>query len=275
MTKKAYLTIDDTPTKHTDELTDWLVAENIPAVFFCIGSAYQDLHLQCEGMEQNPDPVKRTIEKGFVVANHTYTHRRSSELPFEEVVDEIEKTEKIIEGLYRAAGKTRTHKMIRFPHLDRGCGGWIVDYNAAGKHGDTLMELFGSGLNIKLVPPTQAQIEKKGKIQDYLKREGYSASAFKGVTFDWYVDTEMNDAADSLYTFSTSDWMINPDFKSYASDWAYKDIEALKSKIDDDPWLAKNDSAHIVLAHDHNNLFSGTKALIQYMKQNGLEFIGV
>jgi peptidoglycan/xylan/chitin deacetylase (PgdA/CDA1 family) len=275
MSKKAYLTIDDSPTRHTDEFTDWLVARDIPAVLFCIGSSYKDLHLDCEGMEQNPAPILRAIEKGFVIGNHTYTHRRSSELSFEEVVSEIEKTEKIIENLYRQAGKPRAHKLIRFPHIDRGCGGWVVDYDAAGTHGETLKELFGSGLNIKLNPPSDAQRQKKDKIQAYLKREGFSADAFSGVTFDWYQETEMKDAADSLYTFSTSDWMINPDFKDYAADWPYQSLGALKQKIDDDVWLKDQQSRHIILAHDHNNLYAGTKALIGHLQDNDFEFVRV
>ena len=121
---QAYLTIDDSPTKHTDMLADFLAARDIPATFFCIGSAYKDLHVQCEGIEQNPEPIRRVIEKGFLVGNHTYTHRRSSELSFEEVVEEIEKTETLIDGLYRQAGKARPMKLMRFPHIDRG-GRWL------------------------------------------------------------------------------------------------------------------------------------------------------
>ncbi len=272
---KAYLTIDDSPTRHTDEMTDWLVANDIPAVLFCIGSSYTDLHLQCEGMEQNPAPIQRAIEKGFVIGNHTWTHRRSSELSYKEIISEIEKTERTIDAIYRAAKKPKTHKLLRFPHIDRGCGGWVVDYNAAGKYRDILKEMFVGGLNIKLTPPTEEQKEKKDLIQTYLKKEGYSAEAFKGVTFDWYQHTEMKDAADSLYTYSTSDWMINPDFKDYSKDWQYQSLDALKKKIDDDATLKDEKSAHIILAHDHNNLCTGTKGLIAHMKQNGIEFIGV
>src|SRR5688572_29155055 len=118
--KTAYMTIDDSPTKHTDQLTDFLLARDIPAVLFCIGSAYTDLGIQCEGMEQLPEPIVRAIKKGFVVGNHTYTHRRSSELSYDEVIAEIEKTERIIDDLYKKAGKSRTHKLLRFPHIDRG-----------------------------------------------------------------------------------------------------------------------------------------------------------
>lgn len=275
MTATAYLTIDDSPTKHTDALTDYLARHNIPATLFCIGTSYTDLHLQCEGMEQRPDPIRRAIEKGFLIGNHTYTHRRSSTLSYDEVIEEIEKTEKIIDDLYRKAGRMRTHKVIRFPHIDRGAGGWVVDYDAAGKYGDTLGELFGKGLNINLTPPSQAQVEKKAKIQEYLKREGFTANIYKGITFPWYTETEMAQAQDSLYTFSTSDWMMNPDFSEHRHKWAYQSLDALKEKIDNDPWLFSNDSANIILAHDHNNMYDVTTALIDHMLARGIKFVPV
>lgn len=275
MTATAYMTIDDSPTRHTDALTDFLVARDVPAVLFCIGTCYTDLHLQCEGMEQLPDPIVRAIEKGFLIGNHTYTHRRSSELSFEEVVSEIEKTEILIDGLYRKAGKTRAHKLIRFPHIDRGAGGWVVDYDAAGQYGDTLGELFGKGLNITLDPPSAAQVEKKAKIQDYLKREGFSADLYRGVNFPWYTQTEMAQARDSLYTFSTSDWMMNPDFAAHRHNWAYQSLDALKKKIDDDQWIFSDSSANIILAHDHNNMYDVTTALIDHMLARGIKFLPV
>lgn len=275
MTATAYMTIDDSPTYDTDDLTDFLVARNVPAVLFCIGSTYTDLHVQCQGMEQLPAPIERAIAKGFVIGNHTYTHRRSSALSFDEIVREIEKTETLIEAAYKKTKKTRSAKLIRFPHIDRGAGGWVVDYNAAGAYGDILGELFGKGLNITLDPPTAEQAEKKEKIQQYLETEGFSASLYQGITFPWYTKTEMSTARDSLYTFSTSDWMMNPDFAEHRHNWAYQSLEALKGKIDNDPWLFSNDSANIILAHDHNRMLSVTTALIDHMLARGITFLPV
>ena len=277
MTRKAYLTIDDSPTKETDNLVDFLVARDIPATLFAIGSSYKDMHVECEGMEQNPAPIVRAIEKGMVIGNHTYSHRRSSELSFKEVVEEIEKNERLIDKLYREAGKTRPFKVLRFPHLDRGCGGWIVDYDAAGQYGGHLKNLFAEGLNIDLTPPSAEQIEKKVKIQDYLRQEGFVTDIYKGVTFPWYKETEMADAYDLLGTFSTADWMANPDFISYARErgWPYPTLEALKSKIDMDSDLKDEESAHIIIAHDHNKLVDTTCALVTHMQDSGIEFLDV
>ncbi len=275
MSKRAYLTIDDSPTNHTDAMTDWLCANQIPAVIFAIGSAYEDLHLKCEGIEQNPGPIERAIEKGFLIGNHTYSHRRSSTMSFDEVRDEIEKTERLIEGLYKKTGRERRHKMIRFPHIDRGCGGYVVDYDAAERSGYDLKSLFLDGLNITLQRPTDEQVENKARIQSYLKEEGFTAAPFKDVHFDWYQKTEMADACDSLYTFSTSDWMLNPDFDAYRAAWPYHDMAALKNKIDTDAALNDEANANIILAHDHNNMLEVSLELFSYMKSKGIEFLEV
>lgn len=270
--RKAYLTIDDSPTRHTDDLTDFLVREDVPAVLFCIGSAYKDLHLDCEGIEQNALPILNAIHKGFVIGNHTYTHRRSSELSYDEVISEIEKTENLIEQLYQEAGKPRPVKLIRFPHLDRGAGANIVDFEKAGPHRLDLLRLFTSGLNIDLQKPTAEQIDKKARIQNYLKREGFTADVYPGVKLPWYAQTEMAQARDSLMTFSTSDWMLNPDFREHSALWPYKSLDALKAKMDDDKDLQRTDTAHIILAHDHNNLFETTTELVRYMKAQNFKF---
>ncbi len=272
MPKISYLTIDDSPTNHTDQLTDWLSARGIPAVLFCIGSSYQDLHLTCQGMTQLPDPIIRAIQKGFVIGNHTWSHRRASTLRLDEIIEEIEKTEKVIDDLYRRAGRGRPAKLLRFPHIDRGTGGWIVDYPSLGEHETTIRELFGNGLNIKLSPPPSEWVDKKNRIQEYLAREGFTANIYPGVTFDWFTQTEMALARDHLYTFSTSDWMMNPDFATYNQDWAYHSLSDLKQKIENDPWLKNEQSANIVLAHDHNNMFDVTTSLIDSMVKIGISF---
>lgn len=273
MTINAYMTIDDSPTYHTDDLTEYLLKKGIPAVFFCVGSSYKDLGIPCQGIEDMPDPIARAIERDFLIGNHTFTHPRYSDITFEEMVSEIEKTEKLIEGLYKKAGKNRAAKVFRFRDIDRGCGTSVIDYNKAGQHAQTIRELFLGGVNLQEVVQTDEKLEKKRKLQDYLKREGFTADIFKGITFPWYTETEMALARDSLYTYSTSDWMMNPDFTPYAKDWAYQSVDALKGKIDDDPWLKEGGSTHIILAHDHNRLFDVTTALIDHMISKGFRFI--
>lgn len=274
MILKAYMTIDDSPTHDTDRLTDFLLDRGVPAVLFCIGHDYKDLDLECQGMESLPDPILRAIEKGFLIGNHTYTHSRSSELTYDQIVQEIEKTESLIDALYKKAARPRTAKLLRFPHIDRGCGNAnVLDFSKTGAHTRVLQEIFLSGLNIKPATPSNENIEKKQMLQDYLAREGFTTDVYGGVTFPWYTETEMAVAKDSLYTFSTADWMMNPDFCARGHSWEYKSVEALKGKIDQDPWLNTKDSANIVLAHDHNNMFPVTTALIDHMLQKGIQFL--
>ncbi|MBI1326980.1 MAG: polysaccharide deacetylase family protein [Alphaproteobacteria bacterium] len=273
---QAYLTIDDSPTRDTDKLVDFLVEQEIPAVLYCIGGAYEELGLQCEGMEVMPDPIVRAIERGFIIGNHTYTHQRANDLTLEQEIEEIEKTEAQIEKLYKRAGKTRPHKLFRFPHIDRGAAANVLDFSKLSAADEpVLKELFWSGLCVDIQPQTEALLEKKNKLQAYLKREGFTADIFKGVTFPWYTDTEMAEAVDNLYTFSTADWMLNPDFKPHSKDWTYQSLDALKGKIDSDPWLHRDDSKNIVLMHDHNKLFDTFKALVLHMKSKGVEFISI
>lgn len=273
---QAYLTIDDSPTHDTDAMVDFLVAEEIPAVLYCIGSSYKDLHLDCQGMDTMPEPIISAIERGFIIGNHTYTHRRANELTLAEEIEEIEKTDALIDALYKKAGKPRTHKLFRFPHIDRGAAANILDFSRLSPENEKILkELFWGGLNVDIQEQTDAHLAKKSGLQEFLKREGFSCDAFTGITFPWYAETEMAEAVDNLYTFSTADWMLNPDFAPYNKDWLYHSVDELKGKIDTDPWLHRGDSRNIVLMHDHNRLFDTFKALVKHMKSKGIEFVSI
>lgn len=260
MNTKIYLTIDDSPSSHSDELTDFLVQNDVPAILFCRG----DL------LAEHPAPIIRAAEKGFVIANHAFSHQRASQMSFADIVQDIEKTQSLIEKLYRATGQVQDRKHFRFPHMDRGCGGWVVDYDATPEpYRETLIKLFGEGLNVSMSPPHSEQIERKEKLQEYLRAEGYQQIPSAGVTHDWFMQSEMADAIDAMFTFSTSDWMIT---KRHAGKWPYKTLDDLKQKIDDDPWLNAGDSANIVLLHDQDELLSVAQELVLHMKARGFEF---
>lgn len=257
----AYLTIDDTPTAHSVALGDLLLAADAPALFFCRG----------QRMTDDAQPVVDLIARGFVMANHLYAHQRASMLGFDDVVAEITRTEALIDAAYRAAGVTRPGKYLRFPHMDRGTGGWVVDYDAAPPaHRDTLMRLFADGLNVAMTKPGAAQVEMKHRLQDWLRAEGFTAPPFAGVTHTWYTETEMATAVDSMFTYSTSDWMLT---KRHQGKWPYKTIADLCRKIDDDPHLSKADSAHIILLHDDPDDLNGvTAALLAHLRGKGFSF---
>jgi peptidoglycan/xylan/chitin deacetylase (PgdA/CDA1 family) len=251
---KAYLTIDDSPSGETDALCDFLTRENVPAILFCRG----------DRMESDAGPAVRAIRNGFVIGNHAYAHRRASRIGFAETTAEIARTDLLIDAAYSEAGVARPGKYFRFPHMDRGAGGWVVDYDSAGDHRPALVKLFGDGLNVSLDPPGDDLKKLKADLQDWLRAQGFTRLPFGGVTHPWYADTEMNAAIDAMFTFSTSDWMITP---RHAGRWPYKTPDDLIRKIDDDPWLGMKDSAHIILTHDQDGMLPVTQALVRHMKK--------
>jgi peptidoglycan-N-acetylglucosamine deacetylase len=84
------LTFDDGPDLiYTPKILDILKKNQVKATFFLVG----------ENAQRYPQMVKRIIEEGHVVANHSYNHpnfRKVSELQFH---DQIQKTEKILQKL--------------------------------------------------------------------------------------------------------------------------------------------------------------------------------
>ena len=259
MAFRAYLTIDDSPSSRTDDLTDELKMRGVPALLFCRG----------DRLEQNPAPIARAIQRGFAIGNHAYSHTRFSTLSFEQCVQEIKKTEELIDAAYQNAGAKRPGKYFRFPHMDRGAGGWVVDYDAAPTHREVLLKLFGDGLNIDLQKPSNAINDKKTRLQEYLKRSGFTPPC-PPPAFSWYSKTEMAAAIDAMFTYSTSDWMIT---KRHAGKWPYKTLDDLKKKIDNDPFLCDESNTHIILTHDQDETVDTTIALVDYMLDKGFEFL--
>lgn len=262
--RNAYLTIDDSPSPHTDELTDFLVERGVPAILFARGDMI-DLY--------GRDSLMRAVQKGFLVANHTYSHQRASETSFEEYTADILRAEKMIEDIYKQAGEARPAKHFRFPYLDRGTGTWVVDFDAVEpRYSETLKSVFLGTQNSSMEKPTFELIEKREKVQDFLKKEGFTCPDFSGVTFEWYRKTPVAQAIDALSTFTTSDWMLT---ERHQGKWDYKTIEDLKTKIDDDVMLQDETSANIVLAHDAAELGQVVRDLIDHFLDRDFNFLPV
>lgn len=107
---RLILTIDDIPQRVTVPLVDYLSEMNIPAVFFAVG----------ENIETDPAPAIHALEKGFQIGNHSLSHPSFSKISFEDAVWEIERTETLIDRVYRDAGVKRTVRLFRFPYIDKG-----------------------------------------------------------------------------------------------------------------------------------------------------------
>jgi peptidoglycan/xylan/chitin deacetylase (PgdA/CDA1 family) len=261
---EAYLTIDDSPSPHTKAMTDFLVERGVPALLFCRG----DMIAEC-GRES----LIYAVQHGLVLGNHAYHHYRASEQPFDVIAKDIMDTEALIDQVYAEAGVARGARYFRFPHIDRGAGGWIIDYDRLSPQGrDDVIAVFADGLNINLTPPTPAQLEQKRKLQDFLKDQGFSPFPAGRINFSWYRDTELATAIDVPYTYSLADWML---LDRHKGKWPYATIEDLKTKIDDDKWLSQDGSCHIFLAHDKDQIEIVLRDLVDHCLNREIGFLPI
>jgi cellulose synthase/poly-beta-1,6-N-acetylglucosamine synthase-like glycosyltransferase/peptidoglycan/xylan/chitin deacetylase (PgdA/CDA1 family)/spore germination protein YaaH len=84
------LTFDDGPDpKWTPMVLDILKQYNIKATFFLVGSQ----------AEQYPALVKRIVDEGHLVGNHTYTHANLAVIPAKQVQLELNATQRLIESI--------------------------------------------------------------------------------------------------------------------------------------------------------------------------------
>lgn len=154
MQRKAYLTIDDMPSKHTKKVVHYLREKDMPALFYARG----------EYIALGHDGLREAIKEGFLIGNHSFHHPYFSELSFAQCVKEIAQTETILERSYQKLGLKRRAKIIRLPWSDRGAGPDLA------------------------LPKTAEEQEKCEKLQDYLQREGFSRAKFAGFEDDNAID---------------------------------------------------------------------------------------
>lgn len=258
---EAYLTIDDGPSETFEALIDFLHEREIPAVFFNRGDA----------MEERPDAVRYGMERGYIMANHAYSHRRASKLSFEKICEEIERTENILDDLYWSLGQERPGRYFRFPYMDRGMGPCLSEPERLSKeHRQAQFRLIGAGLGHEPDEPVPELVDKKRKVQDFLQAQDFEPLPVQGVTIPWYAETEMAEAIDSLCTFSTSDWAL---LERHKGKHGFETLDDLKRQIDEDPWLHDENSTHIILMHDQAEIHEVTTALIDYLCKQDFEFL--
>ena len=84
------LTFDDGPTPEvTPRILSCLEKAKVKATFFVTG----------EAVLANPELTIRIQEEGHQIGNHTYSHRRLSQLNFREIFSEIEHNNRLIKAL--------------------------------------------------------------------------------------------------------------------------------------------------------------------------------
>lgn len=108
------LTFDDGPGQYTDKLLDCLEENNAHATFFMLGQL----------VGQYPDEVKRMVELGCEIGNHSWDHLDMLNLSIDDVIKEFGDTD---QALIDACGQEST--VIRPPYGD--CNDEII--SAVGK----------------------------------------------------------------------------------------------------------------------------------------------
>jgi peptidoglycan-N-acetylglucosamine deacetylase len=104
------MTFDDGPDKElTPKLLDLLAADHIKATFFVVG----------EKVAQHPAIVSRAAREGHEIGNHSWSHPILSQLPDQNVREELQKTE---DAIFVAAGAC--------PRLMRPPGGELTEQQA-------------------------------------------------------------------------------------------------------------------------------------------------
>lgn len=171
MSRKAYLTIDDSPSGQTKQLVDFLAERSIPAILFVRG----------QRLEQNPKAIEYAISKGLTIGNHSFAHIPAGEMEPQDWADDLESCEHLIEAAYRRAGANRKEKYYRFPYIDRGDG---IKHEQTDKS-------------------TIQENEKTQILQDYLHKQNFY-QPFKKLPPSY-----PKRANDCLYTYTARDWMLN------------------------------------------------------------------
>ncbi|MBR2569718.1 MAG: polysaccharide deacetylase family protein [Paenibacillus sp.] len=99
---RVALTFDDVPDKYfTIQVLNVLKEHNVKATFFVVGNR----------AEAHPDVVKRMVDEGHVLGNHSYTHANLPKVNDKKFQQEVNMTQ---DAVQKITGKTMT--MIRPPY---------------------------------------------------------------------------------------------------------------------------------------------------------------
>ncbi len=230
---RAILTIDDISSANTSEMVNYLYDRQISAIMFAVG----------KNVEKYYEEAVHAVKKGMIVGNHSYSHPSFSTISFAECVEEIEKTEAILDKLYEDAGIKRLYKPFRFPYGDKG----------KGEGGSR---------------------EHYEKLQKYLQNNGFTKVVDTQITFQWYEENHLHQDIDTFWTFDFGEWQIRQG-SGFSVESVYQRIH--EKKPASGGALLEEGSHHIVLLHAHDE----TEAIvpryyeqfIEYCMNQGVEFV--
>ena len=135
-------------------------------------------------MEEHLSSIVYALERGFWIANHSYTHPYFSQLSLQEATEEILKTEQFIDRAHHLAGVPRSHKLFRFPFGDKGGG-------------KNFFKIY-----------TGQEKEHVDALQELLKREGFQKAFFEGINYEYYLKAGLDHYIDAPWTFDTKDYVV-------------------------------------------------------------------
>lgn len=116
--RTVLLTFDDGPhATHTPRVLDILKAHNVHAIFYMVGRNLGIVHNGVAVPGGNAAIVRRMVEEGHAVGNHTYSHPLLTRLDNEQLKREIENTQLLIDTMaFAATGNTPRTRTLRPPY---------------------------------------------------------------------------------------------------------------------------------------------------------------
>lgn len=179
--KVVYLTFDNGYEQgHTDEILDVLKKEKVPATFFVTGHY----------VETEPELVKRMVDEGHIIGNHSYHHPDFTIVSKESMIEELKSLEKAVTDI-------TDQKEIKYMRPPRGMFNertlqwanelglihifWSLtfhDWNTSNQKGwqyayNQIMEQIHPGAIILLHAVSSDNAEALEKVIQDLKKEGY------------------------------------------------------------------------------------------------------
>ena len=202
--KQIYLSIDDSPTDSFPHHVELLLRHNIHAVFFCIGSQ----------MHSYWEELKYAINKGFIIANHSYTHPHFSDIDLSTAKEEIKNTDELLDQLYKDCDIKQYNKYFRFPYGDKGDGKYgrhFFSFEDARKKRGSFFQKFKRG--VLMLSPMNRHLEEEKKksmtlkaraIQKYLYELGYVGADALQIEYDFFKHLCYD--RDWSWTFDIKEW---------------------------------------------------------------------
>lgn len=178
--KLVALTFDDGPGPYTEQLLDGLQERGIAGTFFVQGIK----------AKRNPQIIRRMVEEGHQLANHSYNHPDLASLPLEEALDQLHRTDDILNRItngvgpyfYRAPYGQLNHdarRMLEAPvfYWTMDCQDWVYDDPDTIR--DLLMSQVSDGSIVLLHDTVEASVIATLDAIDLMLEDGYEFVTLK------------------------------------------------------------------------------------------------